>query len=102
LLIEITSIEHLNEVLSEHDRAILMLTQPSWCVPCRQLRKHIDRLVSEDDVVVAYTDLDDVPEAIDLYSVQGVPVLYEYQHNVLLRELKGRTVVQLRRELSNA
>jgi hypothetical protein len=62
----------------------------------------MERLASEDGVVVAYVDLDTVPDAIDLYSVQGVPVLYEYQHNVLLRELKGQTIVQLRKELADA
>jgi hypothetical protein len=62
----------------------------------------MERLASEDGVVVAYVDLDTVPDAIDLYSVRGVPVLYEYQHNVLLRELKGQTIVQLRKELADA
>lgn len=98
--IEIESLGHLSSVIDDHDDVVVMLTQPSWCVPCRQLKPHMERLASEDDVVVAYVDLDDVPDAIEEYDVRGVPMLYQYINHDFAGELKGRTILQLRRELS--
>jgi thiol-disulfide isomerase/thioredoxin len=98
-VIQVESLERLETELSQaREDVLVMLTQPSWCVPCRRLRPHVEKL-NESGLSVLYVDLDRVPEAAEHYGVLGVPHLYFYPEDQDAVELAGRTVVQLQREI---
>jgi thioredoxin-like negative regulator of GroEL len=92
------------EILHARGRedVLVMLTQPKTCVPCRRLRPHIDKL-NEGGLSVLYVDLDRVPEAMVAYGIRSVPTVYLYpkdgDEERTFIELKGRTVVQLQKEI---
>lgn len=99
-MIEVKSLEELRQELDGANQDILvMLTQPSWCVPCRRLRPHIEKL-SMEDLKVLYVDLDDVPEASEAWSIRSVPQLFLYlQEREEPYSVDSRTVVQIQREI---
>jgi len=45
-----------------------------WCGPCKQMKPHIDELISEG-YNIQLIDVDEQPELAQEYNVRGVPTL---------------------------
>ena len=45
-----------------------------WCGPCKQMKPHIDELISEG-YSIQEIDVDDQPELAKEFNVRGVPTL---------------------------
>ncbi len=45
-----------------------------WCGPCKQMKPHIDELISEGYNILLI-DVDEQPELAQEYNVRGVPTL---------------------------
>ena len=46
----------------------------TWCGPCKQMKPHIDVLISEG-YNIQQIDIDEQPELAQEYNVRGVPTL---------------------------
>jgi thioredoxin-like negative regulator of GroEL len=75
---------------------LIVLTAPSWCMPCKRLQPHLEALGQKMNIM--YIDIDKVPEYSKHYDIRSVPVIYEWQHQGL-RTINGRTIVQIEKEL---
>ncbi|QNN98452.1 thioredoxin [Streptomyces phage LilMartin] len=81
-------------------RAVVVFSAPSWCVPCKRLHPHILKLADKLDIPVIDVDVDKATELKYAYDVMSVPTVYEFVEGKPVRELKGRTVLALERELA--
>lgn len=97
---EVETLNDLRAVLDNHDRTLVVFTQPSTCAPCRALKPHLERFVTKhEQPVVAIVDLDKVPDAMVEYGLMRVPTLRVHEHGEWSNVQAG-TVVQLERELN--
>lgn len=70
------------------------------CVPCQRLHPHVLKLGNKLDYPVIDVDIDKVPEIKFAYDIMSVPTVYEFVEGKPVRELKGRTVIALEKELA--
>ena len=98
---EVESMTQLKSVLMENDTVVVMFTQPRTCVPCRQF-KPVWEAVSEmmPDLAFAAVDLDNVPEAMAEYSLMSVPTVMLFENGEHSRDLRERTAIKFKNELS--
>ena len=52
----------------------ILFFNASWCGPCKQMKPHIDELISEG-YHIQDIDIDRNPELAEQYNVRGVPTL---------------------------
>lgn len=97
---EVNDMQELRAGIDSSPEAVVVLTQPSWCVPCRRLKPHLEKLEQKHNVLVV--DLDTVPAAIAEFEVRGVPRVMLYRNGEYTTDLEGRTVVQLTKEINDA
>lgn len=81
-------------------RALVVFGAPDWCVPCQRLHPHIVKLADELDYPVIDVDVDKATAIKDTYDIMSVPRVYEFVDGKPVRELKGRTILALKRELA--
>lgn len=86
--------QYLNYPVSDE---VVVVSAPSWCVPCRQLHPHLVRLSEDRDVL--YINLDNNPWATDAFGIKGVPAVFRAR-DYKLEVLRGRTYAQLTKELA--
>jgi thiol-disulfide isomerase/thioredoxin len=101
--LEIENLSHLDDVLGEHDAVVVVLTQPSWCVPCQRLEKHLPDLEEKGHVVAVY-NLDNVSDAavgIERFEIRGIPRVTLFTNGTAHKELSGRTHIALDKEIKN-
>lgn len=58
------------------------------------------KLGNKLDYPVIDVDIDKVPEIKFAYDIMSVPTIYEFVEGKPVRELKGRTVIALEKELA--
>lgn len=101
-LLEIESTSHLRYVLDANSNVVVTFTQPRTCVPCRRFKPHLEKTSEQvTDAVFAVVDLDQVPEAVTLYGIQGVPTVMLYRDGAYVKNLQERTVLKLIPEISS-
>jgi thioredoxin 1 len=67
--------EHLQRLVSEHD-VVLVDFHAEWCGPCKMLEPTVEAVAAETDAAVAKVDIDDHQGIAQEFQVQGVPTLY--------------------------
>ena len=81
-------------------KAVVVFSAPAWCVPCRRLQPHIDKLAEKLSYPIVYVDIDKATDIKNAHSVMSVPLVYEFVDGKPVRALDGRTVLALERELA--
>lgn len=56
-------------------KQLLIFSAPSWCAPCVQLKKELEKISIEYE----YIDVDQEPDKAAEYKLRGVPVLIKLQ-----------------------
>ena len=59
-----------------------------WCGPCKQMKPHIDELISEG-YSIQEIDVDDQPELAKEFNVRGVPTLMIYDDAGMQEKVVG-------------
>lgn len=82
----IESQDHLTDVLTDArvggNRAVVLVTAPSWCNPCRQFEPHYKRASEHaEGIEFIAIDLDDNPWVTEAYGISGVPKCFVYNDN---------------------
>lgn len=99
-VIEVATLAELDDILADEKDVVVDFAAPEWCVPCQRLAPHYDR-ASEvvEGVTFVHVDIDQAPEVANHYGIMSVPTVM--RHRAGDWELvRGRTVVQLVKELS--
>tara|TARA_B100000902_G_C26491652_1_gene519597 strand:+ start:188 stop:442 length:255 start_codon:yes stop_codon:yes gene_type:complete len=60
----------------------------AWCGPCKQMKPHIDKLVSEG-YSIQEVDIDQNPSLAELSEVRGVPTVSISENGVEVERLVG-------------
>tara|TARA_Y100000389_G_C17182890_1_gene374912 strand:+ start:315 stop:569 length:255 start_codon:yes stop_codon:yes gene_type:complete len=60
----------------------------AWCGPCKQMKPHIDKLVSEG-YSIQEVDIDQNPSLAELAEVRGVPTVSISENGVEVERLVG-------------
>lgn len=88
-LLEITDQEFAQQ-LNQSDRLVLAYFWAPWCGPCRLMSPSVKAIAEEytDQLKVLKLAVDDNPETVAAYQVEGVPALRLFQdgHLVLAQE----------------
>lgn len=98
-VLHITEQDALQGVLAE-GKVVLTLTAPSWCVPCRALKPHLEKAAALSDATFVAVDIDNAPWSVAEFGVQGVPTVMLYEDGEFVKTLRERTVVKLLSEIS--
>ncbi|AXH67386.1 thioredoxin [Streptomyces phage Wofford] len=93
-------VNNLHDLVSNTDKAVVVFSAPDWCVPCQRLQPHLEKLAEKLDYPVVYVDIDKAEEIRDEYGIMSVPRIFEFANGDPVRELTGRTVIALERELA--
>lgn len=91
----------LEDILSAHDRVVVKFTAPAWCQPCIRFAPVFEAVAeTEPDVKFVAVDIDNAPWAMADYGVQGVPTVVLFEDGKRTRDLKERTALKFKNELS--
>lgn len=62
-----------------------------WCGPCRQIAPVIDQLAQEyaGKVVVGKVNLDDSPQAAQMYGIHSIPTLLLFKNGEVVERIVG-------------
>ena len=99
-IIEVGDIGELQDLIAGDGETVVLFTAPSWCVPCRQFAPHFKSAAQTDKSrTYAYVDIDNVPDAVVEYGIQGVPTTRLYSDGGS-RDLRERTAVKFLSEVA--
>ena len=85
----ITSIEELKTIVSENKKVIIDFHAP-WCGPCRMLGPVLEKLENEyTDITVIKVNVDEVPEAGQVYEVNSIPDVRIYKDGNFIEKFVG-------------
>ena len=100
-VVEVSNLDELNAVLAANDDVVIDFSALAWCVPCQRLKPHYDEAARNlENTVFVYVDADSMDEEFrNVWPVMSVPTVVRVKDGVK-SDVKGRTVVQLLRELS--
>lgn len=86
--IHVDSADHLESVVQEHD-VVLVDFHADWCGPCQMLEPTVESLASDDDLVVAKVDIDELQQFAADAGVRSVPTLQFYANGEPAERLVG-------------
>ena len=96
----IDSEEELDSYLDSEQKVVIDFSAPGWCRPCQQLQPHFDKAAAlEPDAKFLAVDVDKAPWAMQRFGVQSVPTVMLYEGGTYVKNIIGRTVVQILNEL---
>lgn len=88
-LIEITSEQHLADVLSANANVVVDFWAP-WCGPCRQLSPVLELVAKENsNVVICKVNVDEQSALSVKNEISSIPALHFYKNNVKVYNTKG-------------
>lgn len=101
-VIETSSPSDIENAIAAGGVVVVDFGAESWCVPCRRLRPHYDAAAERlPDATLIRADIDENPELVDAYGIQGVPRLLAYKGGVYYGDVTARTAIALVEEISN-
>ncbi|HZD66537.1 MAG TPA: thioredoxin domain-containing protein [Acidimicrobiales bacterium] len=85
---------HLDRVLGEESRAVLVDFWSPWCPPCRVLRPHLDALARAyaETVAVVAVNVERHPAAAERFGVSALPTLVLVREGVTVHRFAGSTL----------
>lgn len=79
------------EKLLKTDKTVLVDFYADWCGPCKKMKPDLDRLAAErkENLVVLRIDADANPDLSNALDVQGLPSLFVYRNQMLVKKAEG-------------
>lgn len=85
----------------EENPFVLVEFGASWCGPCRAFLPHFTKFAEQHpEIVCVKVDVDVDPEVVSTYGIQSVPQVKYFVDGEFAKDIKGRTVLQLNKELN--
>lgn len=84
-------------------KALVVFSAPAWCAPCRALGRQLDVLKNRlgNEMPIVYVDIDQAPAIQSEHAIMSVPKVYVFEGGKPTKEVTGRTVIQIERELAS-
>jgi thioredoxin 1 len=81
----------------------VVFSAPAWCAPCRALSRQLDVLKNRlgKEMPIVYVDIDKASAIQSEHSIMSVPKVYVFENGKPTKEVTGRTVIQIERELAS-
>ena len=97
--------EELNSFLQNNqDKLVLVKFFTTWCIPCRELQKNIEKLLLEKkDLVVLEIDAEKFPWLAQKpeFNVRSVPSLFLFRQGMMTKKISGNiNILQLKEFIS--
>ena len=86
--IHVTSKEHLDELVDEHD-VVLVDFYADWCGPCKMLEPTVEEIAAETDAAVLKVDIDELQDLARDAGVRSDPTLQFYAGGEEAKRLIG-------------
>jgi thioredoxin 1 len=86
--VHVESQDHLERLVSEHD-VVLVDFHADWCGPCKMLEPTVKEIAAETDAVVLKVDIDELQELARDEGVRSVPTLQFYQGGEQVKRVIG-------------
>lgn len=100
-VVEIIEAGDLESLISSGEEVVIRFTA-SWCAPCRQLAPYMDKAAEQrPETNFVYVDIDKAPWAVVDYGVMSVPTVFLYRDGRYVKNIVGRTVIQILSELNS-
>ena len=101
ILVEVTDQRDFESYVSR--KALVVFTAPGWCQPCKALGKQLDVLKNrlDDNLPIVYVDIDKATAIRDQHTIMSVPKMYIFEECRPVKEIVGRTALQIERELAS-
>lgn len=77
----IKEIKDFNEMLEQSkNKPVLLDFGAGWCGPCRMMDPIFERISgSQDAVIIAKVDVDEIPELANIYNVRSIPTIIGFK-----------------------
>lgn len=86
----------------ESNPYVLVEFGASWCGPCRTFLPHFEKFATQHpEVVCVKVDVDVDPDVVSTYGIQSVPQVRYFVDGEFAKDIKGRTIIQLNKELAS-
>lgn len=87
--LEITT-ENLDAVL-QSGKPVLLDFWATWCVPCNLIKRSVEKAADllGEDAIVGLVNVDQQPQIVDRFGVQGTPTFVLLQNGVVLQSFSG-------------
>lgn len=97
-VIEVNSLEELNDLTSTEQTVVVDVSALDWCVNCKRLHPTFEKASEESDATFVLVDLDTNDWAEVALGIQGLPTLIRYDGGVETKRASGMAAVALIRE----
>lgn len=92
--------EEFDSLISSDEKVVVDFTAPAWCQPCKQFAPHYDLAAERSDATFVAVDVDKAPWAVTAYGIRGVPTVMLFEDGHYVKNIVGRTVVQVLSEIT--
>lgn len=100
-LLKINTLDELMKAIDENDR-VLVEFGADWCGPCRSFLPHFtDFAEKHAEITCVKVDVDVDPEVVSTFKIMTVPQVKLFENGEFKADVKGRTILQLERELAS-
>lgn len=96
----VTEEAELDNIIGKDTKVVIDFTAPSWCRPCQQFAPHFDAAAEKSDATFVAVDVDKAPWAMTKYGVQSVPTVMFFEGGQYVKNIVGRTVLQVLSEIA--
>lgn len=87
-VIEITSMEQFNELISKND--VLVDFYAEWCVPCKNMAPILNQLANaHDQLVIVKANIEIMEDLAVQHRIRAVPTLVLYKNNTAVKTITG-------------
>jgi len=87
---------------SNHNKTVLVKFFTVWCVPCQQLQKTLQKLLSErNELVILEVDAEKFPHLASEFQVASVPTLVLFKSGQKIKKGAGNMSIQQLQEFLN-
>lgn len=101
-VVEVSSLEGLNTILTSNDQVVVDFAAPAWCVPCQRLAPHYEKVAekSENGTVFVSVDIDTADaDLVGSYQIQSVPTVLAFKAGQPVGPVEGKTGPKIIKEL---
>jgi thiol-disulfide isomerase/thioredoxin len=99
-VVEVRTLTELHEMTNAFDKVVVDFQAPAWCVPCKRLHPHFKAAAKKSDAAFVSVDIDIADEALkNTFEIMSVPTVLLIERGKETREIKGRTSVQILKEI---
>lgn len=86
---EITTEEELELCLIGNDRPVAVDIFTSWCLPCQELERTMERVSLESNALICKLDAEKLPDVARKYGVEAYPTVVVFSHGKVFKKMVG-------------